>query len=357
MTETTPAAHTETRRGRAAARAVDTSSERSMESLSIGIAAVAFAVVALIALLAFGAQPAPISGPGSIGQFAAIASAVVALLAVIGGRWLVHERGPHGRLRLLDYLDVLALGIAHAVIALLGWTLLAVILEQAFIGAEVFALPVLVLAGATSAATAYLAFFSATHMDLQLLASVLAVFLVLGVLASMLTASDPNWWKDNLSALGMTTNVSALAFNLTLIVAGFLVTTLARYATHSIPTSNPVGVGRVRVCLIVVGVFLALVGVFPVNLFFGIHTGVASGMVVAYGVLVIGLPRWITGMPRAFVLLGWLFLGVTLVLAVLFFIGYYTLTAVELVAGILVFTWIVLFIRNAAALEQDTRAA
>lgn len=357
MTETKPAAHTETRRDRAAARTVDTSSERSMESLSIGIAAVAFAVVALIALLAFGAQPAPISGPGSIGQFAAIASAVVALLAVIGGRWLVHERGPHGRLRFLDYLDVLALGIAHAVIALLGWTLLAVILEQAFIGAEVFALPVLVLAGATAAATAYLAFFSATHMDLQLLASVLAVFLVLGVLASMLTASDPNWWKDNLSALGMTTNVSALAFNLTLIVAGFLVTTLARYATHGIPTSNPVGVGRVRVCLIVVGVFLALVGVFPVNLFFGIHTGVASGMVVAYGVLVIGLPRWITGMPRVFVLLGWLFLGVTLVLAVLFFIGYYTLTAVELVAGILVFTWIVLFIRNAAALEQDTRAA
>jgi hypothetical protein len=44
-------------------------------------------------------------------------------------------------------------------------------------------------------------------------------------------------------------------------------------------------------------------------------------------------------------------------LAVFFFIGYYTLTAVELVAGILVFTWIVLFIRNAAALEQAARSA
>ena len=29
---------------------------------------------------------------------------------------------------------------------------------------------------------------------------------------------------------------------------------------------------------------------------------------------------------------------------------------VELVAGILVFTWIVLFIRKAAALEQDSRS-
>ncbi|MBD8022913.1 DUF998 domain-containing protein [Microbacterium gallinarum] len=357
MTESTIDHEPATRRGNAASRILDSTSERSLESLAIGIAAVAFVVAAVIAAVAFGLQPAPISGPDSIGQFAAVASAVVAFVAVIAGRWLLHDRGPNGRVRVLDVLDIVALAIAHAVIALLGWTILAVTLERAFIGAEVFALPVLILAGAAAAMTAYLAFFSATHMDLQLLAAVLAVFLALGVLASMLTASDPNWWKDNLSALGMTTNVSALAFNLTLIVAGFLVTTLARYATRGIPTANPVGIGRVRVCLIVVGVFLALVGVFPVNVFFGIHTAVASGMVVAYGVLVIGLPRWITGMPRPFILIGWLFLAVTLVLAVFFLVGYYTLTAVELVAGILVFTWIVLFIRNAAALEQDARSA
>ena len=97
-----------------------------------------------------------------------------------------------------------------------------------------------------------------------------------------------------------------------------------------------------RVTLIVVGIFLALVGVFPVDQFFALHTGVASGMVVAYGILVVRLPHWIPGMPRAFVLLGWLFLAVTLGLAVLFFIEYYTLTAVELVAGLLVFAWIIL---------------
>lgn len=346
-----------TRRDRTAARLLDASSERSLESLALGVGALAFVVVGLAALAAFGLQPAPIAGPGSAGQFAAIASGVTALLAVIAGRFVVHERGVHRRLGALDYLDVGALAFAHGVIALLGWTLLAVILEQAFIGAQVFPLAVVLLAGAAAAMSGYVAFYSSTHMDLQLLAAVLAVFLVFGVLASMLTASDPNWWKDNLSALGMSSNISAFAFNLTLIVAGFLVTTLARYSTRGIPTANPKGVGRVRVCLIVVGVFLGLVGVFPVDDFFALHTGVASGMVAAYGVLVIGLPRWITGMPRAFVVLGWLFLAVTLVLAVFFFTGYYTLTAVELVAGILVFTWIVLFIRNAAALEQDARPA
>ncbi|KQP74258.1 hypothetical protein ASF40_02675 [Microbacterium sp. Leaf288] len=335
----------------------DASSERSLESLALGVGAVSFVLVALISLIAFQFQAAPISGPGSVGQFAAIASGVVAFLAVIAGRIVVHRHEGADRLRVLDYIDVAALAFAHGVIALLGWTLLAVILEQAFIGATVFALPVLLLAGATAAMTGYLAFYSATHMDLQLLAVVLAVFLVFGVLASMLTASDPDWWKDNLSALGMSSNVSAFAFNITIIVAGFLVTTLARYSTRGIPTENPKGIGRVRVTLIVLGVFLGLVGVFPVDQFFALHTGVASGMVAAFGVLVIALPKWITGISRAFVVLGWLFLAVTLLLAVFFFIGYYTLTAVELVAGILVFTWIVLFIRNAGALQQDSRQA
>ncbi|MGK3951744.1 DUF998 domain-containing protein [Microbacterium sp. I2] len=343
------------RRPPVAPRVFDTSSQRSLESLALAVGATSFVLVALVALVAFGFQAAPIAGPGSVGQFAAIASGIVAMLSVIAGRILLRVRGEAPRARILGSLDLIALAFAHGVIALLGWTLLAVILEHAFIGAEVFALPVLILSGAAAAMSGYISFFSATHMDLQLLAVVLAVFLVVGVLASMLTASDPNWWKDNLSALGMSSNVSAFAFNITIIVAGFLVTTLARYSTRGIPTANPQGIGRVRVCLIIVGVFLGLVGVFPVDQFFALHTGVASGMVVAFGVLVIGLPRWITGMPRPFVVLGWLFLLVTLVLAVLFAVGYYTLTAVELVAGILVFTWIVLFIRNGAALEQDAR--
>ena len=339
---------------RAAALDIDASSERGLESLSLGLGAVAFVLVALVALVAFQFEPAPISGPGSVGQFAAISSAVVAIDAFIAGRYIMHTRAPGRRLGVLDFVDVAALSFAHGIIALLTWTLLAVILEQSFLGAEVFALPLLIISGAAAALTAYATFYSATHMDLQLLGTLLAVFLAEGVIASMLTASDPEWWKNNLSALGMTDDISSLAFNLTLIVAGVIVTTLARYATQGIPTPNPQGVGRVRVTLIVVGVFLGLVGVFPVDQYWALHTGVASGMLVAYGVLAVRLGHWIPGMPRAFVLLGWLFLAVSAGLAVLFFVGYYTLTAVELVAGLLVFTWIILFIRNAHALQQDS---
>ncbi|GAA2978137.1 putative membrane protein [Microbacterium terrae] len=339
------------------ARVLDTSDERARESLSLTVGAVAFVLVVLAALVTFGFADLPIAGPGSIGQFTAVASGIVAFVAFVAGLLLTWRSHGRSRIGLLDVVDIVALAFAHAVIAVLGWTLLAIILEQAFIGATVFALPSLMLAGAGAATTAYVVFYSATHMDLPLLAVVLAVFLTMGVLSSMLTATDPNWWHDNLSALGMSSNVSAWAFNITIVVAGFLVTTLARYTTRDIPTDNPKGTARVRLTLIIVGIFLACVGIFHVDDFFALHTGVASGMAVAFAVLVFRLPHWITGVTRTFVMVGWVFVAVIVVLAVLFAIQYYTLTAVELVAGVLVFTWIILFIRNAAALKQDSDAA
>lgn len=327
------------------------SSERTLESISLLIGAGSFTVVAFIAILVFRFRSAPIAGPDSLGQFAAIASAGIAVIAFVGGR-VLSDRRKRGA---LDYVDLAALAFAHAVIALLSWTLVSVIFEQAFIGAEVFGIPVIVLSGAVAAVTGYVAFYSATHMDLQLLAVVLAVFLVEGIIASMLTATDPLWWQEHLSALGVTGDISSLAFNLTLIVAGLIVTTLARAATTQIPTAGAHGTIRVRLSLILIGVFLGFVGVFPVDNWFIVHTAFASGMAVVYAVLVIRLPVWIPGISRYFVYLGWIFLLVVVALGVFYATGYYTLTAVELVAGTLVFTWIILFIRSAAALQVDLR--
>lgn len=353
---TSDTAATRPRPGPRATTGPDGSSQRSLESLALSVGVIAFVVTAAVALIAFRLESAPISGPNSVGQFAAIASAVVAVAAFVAGRYVIGAAGPGRGLGVLDVLDIAALAFAHAVIALLSWTLLAVILERGFIDAEIFPIPLLIVSGAAAAVTGYIVFYSATHLDLQLLAVILAIFLVEGVIASMLTASDPHWWMDNLSALGMTDDLSAMAFNLTLIVAGLIVTTLARYATRDIPTPHPHGLRNVRRCLVVVGIFLGLVGVFPVDQFFAIHTGVASGMVVAFATLVFSIHRWIPGMPKVFIWLGWLFVGVILLLAVYFATGLYTLTAVELVAGILVFTWIILFIRNAAALASDVGA-
>lgn len=336
-------------RSRGAAR------ERAREAIGLQISIFAFILAALVALPVFRLHSAPIAGPDSLGQFAALMSAVTAIVVFVLGRVIASDPADRKRLGVLDVVDIAAFAFAHAIIALLGWTLAATIVEAGLIGAVVYPVPVLMLAGAAAALTAYVTYYSATHLDLQLLATVLAVFLVLGVLASMLTASDPQWWKENLSALGMTDDLSARAFNLTLIVAGILVTTLARYATRGIPTTHPRGAASVRTCLVIVGIFLGLVGVFPVDEHFALHTGVASGMVVAYAVLIVAVRWWVPGVSRTFLLVGYVFTLLILLLSVFFAVGYYTLTAVELVAGTVVFTWIILFIRTADALKRDAR--
>ena len=184
-------------------------------------------------------------------------------------------------------------------------------------GAVVFPLAGAMLAGVAFAVTAYVSFLSSVHLTPMLLSLVLAAFLVVGALAAMLSASDPQWWKMNLSALGMSDEASALAFNLTLIIAGAMVTIIARYATASLPTTTREelrGRNLLRLGLILIGIFLACVGVFPVDEFFAVHNTVATGMAVIFAVLVIGLRWLVPAMPRVFVLLGYVFVGVIVLL-------------------------------------------
>ncbi|WP_426518469.1 DUF998 domain-containing protein [Diaminobutyricibacter sp. McL0618] len=347
----------------------------SVESVALLGGAAIFILGALVGTVFFWGRNAAISGPNSLGAFVAIGAGFVALVAFIAGRLLLrsgsarHEHTPilddlraglHVRNRLdvpgakLHWFDIAALALAHAFIALLGWIGLADLLERSFIGAVVYTLPAAVLAGVALAVSSYVVFLSAVNLTPMLLSLVLALFLVVGALASMLSSSDPHWWKKNLSALGMTDDVSALAFNVTLIIAGVIVTTIAHYATATIPVRTPAevkGRNRVRFALIVIGVCLTCVGVFPVDRFFLLHNTVATGMTVVYAVMVVGIRWLVPAMPRVFILLGYVFVGVIAVLAVFFAIGYYNLTAVELVAAVLIFGWIIVFLRNTSAMR------
>ena len=341
----------------------------SVESVALLLGAAAFVVGAVIAALVHWGEDLPIAGPGSLGQFVAIGSAVTAIVAFVAGRFVTRAPNPKLRQQVphaldipgasLHWFDIAALALAYGLIALLGWIGLADLLEQSFIGAVVFPLPAAVLAGVGLAVTAYAVFLSAVRLTPMLLSLMLAVFLVVGALAAMLSSSDPDWWKENLSALGITNDISSFAFNLTLIIAGAIVTIIARYATASLPGATPGEVKRrnlVRVGLIVIGLFLACVGIFPVSEFFLLHNTVATGMAVAFAGIVIGLPWLLPSMPRVFVILGYVYIGVIVVLGVFFAIGYYNLTAVELVAGVLIFSWIILFLRSAGAVHEQREA-
>lgn len=340
-------------------------SSESLESSALVVGAIVFVVSGIVAALWFwGSGDLPISGPGSIGQFVALGSAIAAIVVFALARIIMNSRGNDGRgvwNRLdmpgvrLHWFDVAALALAHAIIALLGWLGIANLLEKSFTGAVVYSLAAAVLAGAAIAVTAYIVVLSAVRLTPMLFSLILAAFLVVGTFASMLSATDPYWWQKNLSTLGISDDVSSLTFNVTLIIAGVIVTTIAHYATAAIPVANERelrGRNLVRLALVVMGILLACVGLFPVDKFLTAHNVSASGMAIIFVTMVLSLRRWIPAMPRVFVLLGYIFVGVIVVLAVFFITGYYNLTAVELVAFLLVFGWIILFLRNSGAMSS-----
>jgi hypothetical membrane protein len=333
----------------------------SLESSALLVGAAVFVVVAAVSIFVFWGRNVPIAGPGSIGQYVALAAALATIVVFIGARLLIRggsASGPMVTDRLdapnvrLHWYDLGALAVAHAVIALLGWLGMAGLLDRSFTGAVVFPVSAAMLAGVAVAVTSYAVFLTAIKLTPMLLSVVLVVFLVVGTFASMLSATDPLWWQKNLSTLGISDDISALAFNLTLIVGGVIVTVIASYATANIPVQGEKeerGRRFVRGALALMGILLACVGIFPVDRFMTAHNVSATGMAVIFVVLALGLGRYVPSMPRVFVLLGYVFVGVIVVLAVLFGNGYYNLTAVELIAFLMIFSWLILFLRNAGA--------
>ncbi|WP_336640760.1 DUF998 domain-containing protein [Microbacterium sp. USHLN272] len=335
-----------------------------LEAAALIVGALFLVIGFLVAFPVFFGHEMAISGTGSIGNFAAYGGAATAALAFALGRLVARPEDadpdavrdgfsvPGDRLR---WYDLLAIAFAHAAIAYLGWLGIAKLLEQSFTDAPVFAFPGAVLIGVAFALTAYVSFLSSVALTPMTLSLVLAVFLVIGAFASMLASSDPHWWRDNLSALGMSSNSASYAFNVTLIIAGVMVTTISRYATAGLPSTDPIdrrGRTIVRTGLILIGIFLACVGIFPVDEFFAVHNTVATGMAVAFAVIVVGLPWFLRTIPRVFVLLGWAYVLVIVLLAVFFATGYYNLTAVELIAAVLIFSWIIVFLRTAGSIHE-----
>ena len=336
------------------------------ESRALLIGTAGFLILGVVAFLLVGREPVALSGRGSVGDIAALGTALLGAAAVVvGSRQSRGLEAPHapGGGRTRNMIDIAALALAHACIFLLGWLALFSIFQRAFLGAVLYPLAAAILVGVTGALSAYIAYLSAVTMNAYRLAALLAVFLVTGVLTSMLTAADPQWWQENLSALGMSSDVSGVAFNVTLIVAGVVVTTLAGYSTRTLEATASTASARRRVRqleagIILIGVLLACVGLLPVDEQFWLHTAAASGMVVVFGTLIVRMRSLVPSIPATFNVLGLVFLVVIAFAVLMYFpFGYYNLTAVELIAASLVFAWLIVLIRNLAAVDADQLAA
>src|SRR5699024_2049543 len=97
------------------------------------------------------------------------------------------------------------------------------------------------------------------------LATLLAVFATVGVLASAMNAPDPYWWERYFSQLGEGQDLASLTFNITLLLLGVALLTMVEFLAHDLDrwarASDPAhwSIVRVRSLLSVVGVLVALV--------------------------------------------------------------------------------------------------
>ncbi|WP_457099908.1 hypothetical protein [Microbacterium sp. P5_E9] len=298
----------------------------------------------------------PLSGDGSFGQLAAVSAGVVAAASTGVGYWRSrHSAGQEWRLTLAPWkftVNTISVVVVHTILAMLATLALYYVLGLAFIGLTMVPFWSATLLAITLGLAGHLTYTSSSRMTTQRMSSLLMAFVLIGVLTSMVTTTDPDWWLLHFSQLGTFDSISSVVFNGTLIAGGLLVTTFAVYVGNDMRVlvdrgllGNTKSPRTVSVLFVVMGIMLAGVGLVPVDVNLAIHNLSATGMAIVYASLLIAAPRLFKGMPRTFFVTSWGFLAATVLSVALFVSTYFGLTAFEIIVFALVFAWIATFIR------------
>jgi len=346
-----------------AKRSVATNQSKTSEARALYFAFGTAAVVFVLSCLFFYGKSIPLFGSPSIGTLASVFAMLAAVVAFYTVEFMKDK--PQKRSVLARVVLTGSLAFVHAAVGLLLTTGIFFILHDAFIGlAFDWATASLITAGYV-AAMGYIFYLSAALMNALRLSATLAVFIVSGALTSMITAQDPYWWQLHFSSLGAQGTLSSVAFNLTLIVGGLVIMSLADYVSNDFSKLQDTdkryaAVDRrlIRVLLTLMGLFLAFVGIFKYDDYVLMHNASAGGMAIIFAVLVILLPRIAPVFSRAFTIFSYALLA-GLVVSFWLFNGrfhYLNLTAFELIAFGVVFAWLIVFIRQIAASLEDRKA-
>lgn len=293
---------------------------------------------------------------GAFALLAGVGAAVVAAGGSFVGYWRTRGRpGEEWRRSLSSWrftVDTISVVVAHTALSFLAVSAALRLLADGFVGLPVVPFLAVVMMTVSLGLTAYVVFLSASRMTTRRTSSLLVLFITVGTLTAMLTTPDPEWWKVNFSLLGTFGDASSWTFNGTLIAGGLLVSTFAVYVARDAyvlvsegELSNTKSPQTVATLLVVMGTMLGCVGIFPVNRFLLLHNLSASGMALMFFGLLIGGPWLLRGMPRTYFVASWAFLAAAVGSAVLFGVGYFNLTAFEVIVFALIFGWIAVFIR------------
>ncbi|TLP96975.1 hypothetical protein FEF26_08305 [Nesterenkonia salmonea] len=372
-----------------------------IESRAIWSALIGGLLGLMLGLVVFYDHRPPLAGDESIQFYGAVIGGVTAGLAFLLGYSLNARManiwiGQRPRLRQL--IDTIALLVVHSSIAVMGSLGIFRVFQEAFIGLTIDHIAGAVLLAVVGGVSAYFSFNSGARITAFSLSTLLAVFMASGVLVSMIFAENPFWWHVMFSELGtgQAGLTSFWTFNTTLVVSGIIITTLTafitrdleiwashervrvarRLATRAEENRNAAGkvrlrtrisnalsghfrtprIALLRAAMIVMGLSLAGVGLIPINLHHDLHSLVTGISGLSFLFILLSVPYLLPGFPRSFYLLS-LIAAAGLVFSFLLWmpIDYWNLTSLELVGAAILFAWLIVFIRNIAALVERVR--
>lgn len=340
-------------------RALSKPTQHAAEARAIYIATGSFILGLIIALIAFWPNAQHLFGGKSIGLVASIVATSCAFIAFFIGNIGQYPLDPKLTLpvRVRNGFTKTALAFTHAAIVFLLTTAGYFIFSDAFKG--LWLDPVIssfIVASTVSIAT-YIVYLAAIEITTVQVSTALAIFMASGVITSMITTENPYWWELHFSSLGADGTKSSMAFNLTLIIAGLVAVALSDFIARDFRLLKQ-GSERyqkdratiIRVAIALMGLFLAFVGIFIYNIHPVMHVGSAAGMAFIFMGIAAFSPLLMSSFSKAFIGMTYGFLAALVVSMWLYVgVGYFTLTAFELIAFIVIFTWLVVFIRQIAA--------
>lgn len=175
------------------------------------------------------------------------------------------------------------------------------------------------------------------------------IMIIGGMLFSMLTNSNRDWWHYNFSYLGTQQNATYWRFNITLIFSALLMATLVDYLFFNLQKKYPDrGVRVLRILLYAEAACLGGIGCFPNDPQYHVLHDRISMWLVYIMILIIGLLRWLMpGLSRQFLKISYTIGGIMALDWLVFKVtNYLSLTAFELLEFGLSFSWLLLLFQN-----------
>jgi hypothetical protein len=251
----------------------------------------------------------------------------------------------------------ITLGIIFSLLMIALSTILAVVINNAFIGLTLDPYISSIFAGIYSAILIYYVLKLSINLDTTDLISVWGIFLIGGVLISMITVNDTNWWENNFSFLGTWRSGSFLVFNLTLILAALALIVVVEYifegnrkAVLANKKASPKKYNFTKGIFIFMALTFGGVGLFPWvggTILASLHNLSVTLLAWALFFTLFAIRWLIPILPKSFYYNSWAIGGLLVVATgVYIFTSYMNQTAYEMACFFGAGAWILLFLGN-----------